>query len=622
MLNFSINFFTVTPRKINACLFGTDDSEIEDFNDEENEDNVLSASTREQSLFQANWSDNTDSDLDYHPSTSDSDNEPTTSTAVKKNQLAKRKKNTKLQPPIKRTKNIPTAEPWRKGIFSPDPVTLHEPSYIPLDCTNWSNEKFVELYYDDDILLQFVEKSNQTYVLKTGNSLNLSLREFKVWLGVNFVMSSLQLPQIRMYWDKEWRVAVVADHMSRDRFFQIRNSLKIVFDDDINEEQRKADRLWKIRPLIDRVLLGCLKQTRNQHICIDEMMIPFSGTSDLKQYIPNKPNPLGIKVFVLANPTGIICDFVVYQNQTTFTQDIAGSFWQCESAVLYLTRSLVPGHVIYIDRYFNTVRLAEELLSRGIRCSGTLRKDRLPQDNDLPDDKIFKKSQSRGSATVSVRADGAIALTKWLDNKSVTMISTNESVEPMCEVKRWSKAEKRYIQVSQPSVVQSYNKNMGGVDLIDRILSYCPSRSRTKKWTVRCLLHFFDVALGNAWLQMREIKKSSGVSPKDIVQFRHFKLELGKSMIEKNSVRLDVDENGDEDQGHQEEGFLDRRKSAGPCLEKRLQGATHLPEVTKKIQKRCALPKCLKKSTVFCTQCKVYLCLVDGRNCFAKYHTK
>ncbi|XP_046685272.1 uncharacterized protein LOC124371006 isoform X2 [Homalodisca vitripennis] len=73
----------LTPRKINACLFGTDDSEIEDFNDEENEDNVLSASTREQSLFQANWSDNTDSDPDYHPSTSDSDNEPTTSTAVK-----------------------------------------------------------------------------------------------------------------------------------------------------------------------------------------------------------------------------------------------------------------------------------------------------------------------------------------------------------------------------------------------------------------------------------------------------------------------------------------------------------------------------------------------------------
>lgn len=124
-------------------------------------------------------------------------------------------------------------------------------------------------------------------------------------------MSCLQLPQIRMYWDKEWRVAVIADNISRDRFFQIRNSLKIVFDNDINTEQGKANRLWKIRSLIGRVLLGCLKQTKNQHICLDEMMIPFSGTSDLKQYMPNKPNPLVIKVFVLANPSGIICDFVV-----------------------------------------------------------------------------------------------------------------------------------------------------------------------------------------------------------------------------------------------------------------------------------------------------------------------
>lgn len=55
-----------------------------------------------------------------------------------------------------------------------------------------------------------------------------------------------------------------------------------------------------------------------------------------------------------------------------------------------------------------------------------------------------------------------MAITKWLDNKSVIMISTNESVEPMREVKRWSKAEKRYIQVPQQRVVQAYNKNMGG----------------------------------------------------------------------------------------------------------------------------------------------------------------
>lgn len=80
---------------------------------------------------------------------------------------------------------------------------------------------------------------------------------------------------------------------------------------------------------------------------------------------------------------------------------------------------------------------------------------------------------------MSVREDGLIAITKWMDNNSVSMISTNESVEPVCQVQRWSKVEKRYVSVTQPRVIHSYNKYMGGVDLADRMISYCPSRART-----------------------------------------------------------------------------------------------------------------------------------------------
>lgn len=180
-------------------------------------------------------------------------------------------------------------------------------------------------------------------------------------------MSSLGFPKIRMFWEKDYKVPIVSNAMSRDRFFLIRKSIKVVFDNDVPNEVRQNDRVWKVRPLIDRVLKGCMEQPRDQYICVDEMMIPFSGACGLKQYVPNKPNPVGIKVFVLANPNGIVCDFAVYQGKTTFPTESSQGFSLGESAVLHLSRSLVPGHTMYMDRYFLTVKLAVELLNRGIR---------------------------------------------------------------------------------------------------------------------------------------------------------------------------------------------------------------------------------------------------------------
>lgn len=40
----------------------------------------------------------------------------------------------------------------------------------------------------------------------------------------------------------------------------------------------------------------------------------------------------------------------------------------------------------------------------------------------------------------------------------------------MVNVRRWSKSQKRYITLPQPQVIHAYNKNMGGVDLTDRIV--------------------------------------------------------------------------------------------------------------------------------------------------------
>ncbi|CAH2087423.1 unnamed protein product [Euphydryas editha] len=96
-----------------------------------------------------------------------------------------------------------------------------------------------------------------------------------------------------MYWSEKWRVPIIIQAMTRNRFYAIR---------------------------------GCLAQDRPQALCVDEMIIPFSGRCHMRQYCPNKPNPVGLKVFVLASPQGIVCDMVVYQGDTTFPHLISQGF--------------------------------------------------------------------------------------------------------------------------------------------------------------------------------------------------------------------------------------------------------------------------------------------------------
>ena len=82
-----------------------------------------------------------------------------------------------------------------------------------------------------------------------------------------------------------------------------------------------------------------------------------------------------------------------------------------------------------------------------------------------------------------------------------------------------TKKENLHIQVKRPFVVNVYNDKMGGVDICDRMLSYYRIGSKSRKWTVRTIIHFFDVAAVNSWLKFRDDKRMKG-------EWRKHKLEF------------------------------------------------------------------------------------------------
>lgn len=342
----------------------------------------------------------------------------------------------------------------------------------------------------------FEKMATYTNIYAMQNNINFratSASEMKICFALHIMIGCLnKFPRIRMYWEKSLHIYAFTENMSRDRFFQLRTNHHV---NNVEKPPGTTDELYKVRPLIESVR-RCRELPVERQLSVDEQMIPFTGTLGIKQYIKGKPSPWGIKVFVLCGISGQAYDFLFYQGKTTeMSAENIKKFGQGSSVVLHLVQRISsPGHELFFDNYFSSYSLLTQLKEKEILAAGTIRINRFFHPPVLSDKEMNR--QGWGFSEEVVSQDG-IVVVKWLDNRTVCLASNYLGKGTEDEAKRWDKKNSQYIEINRPEIVKRYNQSMGGVDLLDQLISLYRIFIRSKKWTLRVTMHMIDFALVN-----------------------------------------------------------------------------------------------------------------------------
>lgn len=524
-----------------------------------------------------------------------------------------------LQPPQKKLKT-------REWVIGEDIQTLPQPDFVHAKphLIRTPYEYFSQ-FFNEDLINHIVYQTNLYARQKdVCSTFVLDPTELRIFIGVVLYMGVCQLPSIDDYWAVRTRVPQVADYMSKNRFRQIRSTLH--FND--NEQAKSTkDRFYKIRPVFTLVTKAFLQVPATPVNSIDEVMVAYKGgmAGNLRQYIANKPDKWGFKLFCRASVDGFIHDILMYQGEATFSthhtqlSEEENKMKVTMKTVVVLVKTVHEPNKssIYADNFFTSLELAEYLKTKyNCRYVGTARENRIgyPPLKSVKD--MEKKNVPRGE--LNYCSSQGMLVARWKDNKIVTILSSDAGIEPTSHVLRYDKTTREKKEVPCPDVIKKYNARMGGIDKSDMLTHLYKTPMRTKRYYMKLFGYILDLITCNAWILFKRDCMALNVT---FMPLKDFRLDVSSAIKSQRaeSTRLS-------------RGALERSSVPLPKRGQRAdipnvaqrQDATklHLPTHVKMRQtcKHCSNSKNIHRSRWMCETCKVALCLTDQRNCFEAFH--
>ena len=468
-----------------------------------------------------------------------------------------------------------------------------------------SPRQLFELFWDEE-LLQLIETEIVKYALfKNAADPKITVDELKVFIGI-MILSGFNLRNSRFdYWSSSevMRCDAVIKAMRRDRFTEIMRFFHVKD----NTELDREDKYTKIRPLLSHVKSKFMQHfvPDGSHLSIDEMMIEYFGRSNLKQAHRIKPIRFGYEVFGLCTPEGYLIALSLYQckiyeGNAAYNQ----TYGKSAATVLHLLDQLqddlksLPFH-IYIDRRFTSLPLFFELEKRGYAATGTIMDNRL---NKCPlMSAEYTKKKVRGYYSCCHGTDKSegnqVNVIRWRNNGPLTVASTTHGLEPLRKVERYSRTEKKKVEIDMPNMVYMYNRKMGGVDRVNQNLESLRTSIRGKKFYFPIVTWLLNAAMNNAWLLHRKSRGTGVLRYKDFAReiSEYYLLSFGKPALGPGRLVNVVDDVRFDGKGH----FVSWHRKADGDIG----------------QVRCA--NCEGRPKTECIKCKRGLCVA----CFVEYHT-
>ncbi|KAH7959422.1 hypothetical protein HPB49_010999 [Dermacentor silvarum] len=183
-------------------------------------------------------------------------------------------------------------------------------------------------------------------------------------------------------------------------------------------------------------------------------------------------------------------------------------------------------HIVAEDSGFDSEDRLWKLRPYRILAAGTVRKNWLGK-CPLESKKVINKKR-RGYSAEYVTSDDVVVVI-WKDNNDVSVASNFVGIGNEEDVRRWDKTKREHIFVKQPEIIAKYNRSTGGVHKMDFLLSLYRTKIRSKKWTLRAIFHFVDLAVCNAWMEY--LRENAHTRQSKLLDLLHFRLQIAEALI-------------------------------------------------------------------------------------------